>query len=174
MSTESLETKLQQVGSAVELLRNSPSGPFKSPYPAVHSNWMDEQEAWASTAVLFDQSHHMTDVYFKGPDVGRLLADTGTNSFATFGRDRAKHFVTCNEDGRMIGSAVLFGLEDDEVSLVGPAAAANWVQYHAETGGYDVEVTRDERTQDNSGRRLTYRYEIEGPLAQRIDRKSVV
>jgi vanillate/3-O-methylgallate O-demethylase len=170
--SESLEAKLQRVGGAVPMLRNSPSGPFKSPYPSVHSNWMDEQEAWTSTAVLFDQSHHMTDVYFRGPDVGRLLADTGTNSFRTFGRDKAKHFVTCNEDGRMIGSAVLFGLADDEVNLVGPAAAANWVQYQAETGGYDVEVTRDERTQDNAGRRLTYRYEIEGPHAQKILEKA--
>jgi len=170
--SESLEAKLQRVGGAVPMLRDSPAGPFKSPYPSVYSNWMDEQEAWTTTAVLFDQSHHMTDVYFKGPDVGRLLADTGTNSFRTFGRDKAKHFVTCNEDGRMIGSAVLFGLEDDEVSLVGPAAAANWVQYQAETGGYDVEVTRDERTQDNAGRRLTYRYEIEGPNAQKILEKA--
>src|SRR5919205_328234 len=98
---------------------------FKFPYPAQHTNWQDEQEAIHKTAVLFDQSHHMTDVYFRGPDVKRLLSDTGTNSFATYGRDRAKHFVTCNEDGYMIGTAVLFGLEEDEANLVGPSAAAN-------------------------------------------------
>ena len=57
-------------------------------------------------------------------------------------------------------AAVLFGLEEDEANLVGPAAAANWVQYQAETGGYDVEVVRDERTADDNAQRLTFRYEI--------------
>jgi vanillate/3-O-methylgallate O-demethylase len=165
---ESLEERLKRFGNAARMLREAPAGPFKSPYPMIHSNWQDEQAAWVNTAVLFDQSHHMTDVYFRGPDVTRLLADTGTNSFATYGRGKAKHFVACNPDGYMIGTAVLFGLEDDEASLVGPAGAANWVQYQAETGGYDVEVVRDERTRDTGGKRLTYRYEIEGPATAAI------
>jgi vanillate/3-O-methylgallate O-demethylase len=146
------------------MLRESSPRRFAFPYPDQHTNWQDEQQAWVRTATLFDQSHHMTDVYFKGPDVKRLLSDTGTNSFATFGRDKAKHFVACTEDGHIIGTAVLFGLEEDEVNLVGPAAAANWVQFQAETNGYDVEVIRDERTSDKGGQpRLTFRYEIEGP-----------
>ncbi|MGY1838160.1 MULTISPECIES: aminomethyl transferase family protein [unclassified Modestobacter] len=172
MSTESLENKIQRVGNPVRMLRESPAKRFKFPYPAEHTNWQDEQEAIHKTAVLFDQSHHMTDVYFRGPDVKRLLSDTGTNSFATYGRNRAKHFVTCNEDGHMIGTAVLFGLEEDQANLVGPAAAANWVQYQAEIGGYDVEVVRDERTADDNPQRLTFRYEIEGPTARQILEKA--
>jgi vanillate/3-O-methylgallate O-demethylase len=166
--TESLEERLQRFGGAVRMLRDAPTSPFKSPYPMLYSNWQDEQAGWTSTAVLFDQSHHMTDVYFRGPDVARLLADTGTNSFATYGRNKAKHFVACSPDGYMIGTAVLFGLEDEEASLVGPAGAANWVQYQAETGDYDVEVSRDERTRDSGAGRLTYRYEIEGPATAAI------
>jgi vanillate/3-O-methylgallate O-demethylase len=165
MPRESLEQKLHRVGSAVTMLRDSPSGPFKSPYPLVYTNWQDEQRAWHRSATLFDQSHHMTDVYFRGPDVNRLLSDTGTNSFATYGRDRAKHFVACNHDGMMIGTAVLFGLDDDEACLVGPTAVANWLQFLVETGDYDVEVARDERTQDQTGMRLNFRFEIEGPAA---------
>jgi len=166
---ESLQDRIDAAGSPLRLLRETPARRFQSPYPDQYTNWQDEQAAWRKSAVLFDQSHHMTDVYFKGPDVWRLLADTGVNSFAVAGRNRAKHFVACNHDGAMIGSAVLFGLEDEEASLVGPAAAANWVQHQAETGDYDVEVTRDERTRDQPGRsRLTYRYEIEGPHAWQI------
>lgn len=172
MTAESLESKIRRVGSPLRMLRESNGKRFKFPYPDQHTSWQDEQAAWTKTATLFDQSHHMTDVYFKGPDVKRLLTDTGTNSFSTFGRDRAKHLVVCNEDGHMIGTCVLFGLKEDEVNLVGPAAAANWIQYQAETGGYDVEVIRDERTADNSGRRLTFRYEIEGPLAWDILEKA--
>lgn len=165
MSSENLETKLARVGSPVKMLRDSPHGPFKSHYPAAYSNWQEEQRAVFDSAVLFDQSHHMTDVSFEGPDVTRLLSDCGTNSFATYGRDKAKHLVVCTSDGHMVGTAVLFGLEENKASLVGPAGAANWVQYQAETGGYDVEVVRDERTQDNTRGRRLYRYEIGGPHA---------
>lgn len=174
MAPESLEHKLQRFADPIRMLRESPAHRFKFPYPDQYTNWQDEQEAWTRAATLFDQSHHMTDVYFRGPDVTRLLSHVGTNSFAKFGRNVAKHFVACNEQGHIVGTAVLFGLEDDEVSLVGPAAAANWLQYQAETGGYDVEITRDERTsaKDSRRQRLTFRFEIDGPYAWQIVEKA--
>jgi vanillate/3-O-methylgallate O-demethylase len=172
MSNESLQSKLDRIGSPVRMLRDSPLKLFQLAYTRQHSNWRDEQAAWATTAVLFDQSNHMNDVYFKGPDVVRLLSDTGINSFANFGRNKSKQFMVCGDDGNLIGTAVLFGLEDDEVSLVGPSACANWVQYQAETGGYDVEINWDRRTADDNKRRLTYRYEIEGPAASSILEKA--
>jgi len=166
---ETLETKLQRVGDPLQMLRNATGGRFKSPYPDQYTSWQDEQRAWMTTATLFDQSHHMTDVYFEGPDVVRLLSDTSTNSFRGYGRDRSKHLVVCAPDGNMIGTAVLFGLEDEQASLVGPVAAANWIAYQAETGGYDVQVTVDERTRDRDGSpRLVFRYEIQGPMTMAI------
>lgn len=172
MTTESLEDKLQRVGSAVQMLRHSPAGAFEIPGRSEFSNWRDEQAAWKKSAVIFDQSFHMTDVYFKGPDVKRLLSDIGVNSFATFGRNRAKQFVTCNEDGHVIGDAVLFGFEEDEVSLVGRPAVPNYVAYVAQTGDYDVTVSRDERTVDNKGARRTFRYQIQGPNAGKVVAKA--
>ncbi len=167
---ESLEAKLKRVGDPVQMLRNSPTKRFKFDYPDVYTNWQDEQAGWSKTATLFDQSHHMTDVYVEGPDVDRLLADTGTNSFATWAPNKAKHFVACTDEGKMIGTAVLFGLEPGRVNIVGPTAAANWVSYQAEVGGYDVEITRDERTADQppGGARRTFRFEIEGPNVREI------
>jgi glycine cleavage system aminomethyltransferase T len=41
----------------------------------------------------------------------------------------------------------------------------NWIEFHAVNGHYDVKVTRDERTVSNQGRRLIYRYQIQGPHA---------
>jgi vanillate/3-O-methylgallate O-demethylase len=166
----SLQDRLDAAASPIDLLRNSPSGPFKSPYPDVYTNWQDEQASWQQTAVLFDQSHHMTDVYFRGPDVDRLMADHATNSFKTWGPKRAKHLIVCAPDGNLIGTAVLFGLEKDLVSVVGPTGAADWLQFQAEQGGYDVEVTRDERTVDLApgAKRQTFRFEIEGPAARAI------
>jgi vanillate/3-O-methylgallate O-demethylase len=169
---DSLETKLQRAGNAVEMLRSSPVGAFEMPFRAQYTNWRDEQEAWRTTAVLFDQSFHMTDIYFKGPDVQRLLSDVGVNSFRTFGKNKAKQFVACDQDGHVIGDAILFGLEDDKVSLVGRPAAPDWVAFCAETGGYDVEVIRDERSLVNQGKRLIFRYQLQGPNAQRIVEKA--
>jgi vanillate/3-O-methylgallate O-demethylase len=171
-SRMTLEDRIQEAGNPARLFRNSSVGPYPFPYPAEHSNWRDEQRAWAATALLFDQSYHMTDVYFKGPDVKRLLSDTGVNSFKTFGRNKAKQFVAVNYDGYMISDAILFGLEDDEVNIVGTPLAANWVQFHAETGDYDVQVTRDERTVENPLQRFTYRYELTGPNTLKILEKA--
>ena len=75
MSQRSLEELLQAAGNPVELARNSQIGPYVYPkVPAEFSNWRDEQVAWRETCALFDQSHHMTDLYIEGPDVIRLLS----------------------------------------------------------------------------------------------------
>ena len=89
----SLEDKIQRSGNVADMLRNSPAGAYAYPMKPEYSNWRDEQRAWATTAVLFDQSFHMTDVYFRGPDALRLLSDLGVNSFRNFGKNKAKQFV---------------------------------------------------------------------------------
>ena len=61
----------------------------------------------------------MTDLYIKGPDVIKLLSALGVNSFSNFGVNKAKQFVACNHDGYVIGDAILFGLAENKVSLVG-------------------------------------------------------
>jgi Glycine cleavage system T protein (aminomethyltransferase) len=169
MSSQSLEALLQTVGSPVELARNSQIGPYVYPkVPGEFSNWHDEQHAWRETSCLFDQSHHMTDLTIKGPDALKLLSATGINSFATFAVNKAKQFVACNYDGYVIGDAILFYLDDDVFSLVGRPSAHNWVQYHGETGDYDVTFERDERSAVNpTGRRL-YRYQVQGPTALEV------
>lgn len=168
MTGQSLEEKLQSSANAVDMMRNAPQGPYQFPIKAEFSNWRDEQEAWRKTAVLFDQSYHMTDHYFEGPDVKRLLGDLAINSFKTFGRDKAKQFVVCNHDGYVIGDAILFGLEEEKVSIVNRPVAGNWVKYHAETGGYDVTCFVDERSLANAGTRKGYRLEVQGPNAWSI------
>jgi vanillate/3-O-methylgallate O-demethylase len=167
MSHKSLEDAIAAAGSPVELARNSQIGPYV--YPAVaaeFTNWRDEQVAWRETCALFDQSHHMTDLYIEGPDVIRLLSDTGINTFSNFAVNKAKQFVAVNPRGYVIGDAILFHLDENRVSLVGRPSAHNWVQYHGETGGYDVTFDRDERTAVNpTGGRKLYRFQVQGPTA---------
>jgi vanillate/3-O-methylgallate O-demethylase len=169
---KSLEDKMQEIGSAVEMLRHSQVGPYVFPIPAEYSNWRDEQEAWHDTAVLLDLSYHMTDIYFEGPDVYKLLSDVGVNSFKKFAANKAKQFVACNYDGYVIGDAILFGHAANKVSIVGRPSAQNWVAFNAELGDYDVKVTRDERSVANDEERLLYRFQIQGPNAYEILEKA--
>ena len=164
----SLEDKLKGYSNPVDMLRRAEGGPYQFPIKAEFSNWRDEQEAYRTTAVLFDQSFHMTDHFIEGPDVHRLLSDIGVNSFKSFGKDRAKQLVVCNPDGYVIGNAVLFGLEDYKVSIVNRPNAGNWVQFHAETKGYDVQVVKDQRSLDSNVQRVGYRFEVQGPNAWAI------
>ncbi|MGH2981572.1 MAG: aminomethyl transferase family protein, partial [Solirubrobacterales bacterium] len=125
------------------------------------------------TCALFDQSHHMTDLTIEGPDVLKLFSALGVNSFAKFEVGKAKQLVACNPDGYVIGDGILFFLDQNKVRLVGRPSAHNWVQYHAETDGYDVEMHRDERTAANpTGRREFYRYQVQGPTAMEVLEKA--
>jgi vanillate/3-O-methylgallate O-demethylase len=175
MTHHSLEDLLQSAGSPVELARNSQIGPYVYPkVPAEFTNWRDEQVAWQETCALFDQSHHMTDLYVEGPDVIRLFSALGVNTFENFQVDKAKQFVACNPEGYVIGDAILFFLDENRVSLVGRPSAHNWVQYHAETGGYDVTLERDERTVANpTGRRKLYRFQVQGPNALQVLERAI-
>jgi vanillate/3-O-methylgallate O-demethylase len=173
MSQQSLEDLLKTVSSPIELLRNSKIGPYIYPkVPSEFTNWRDEQHAWRETSALFDQSHHMTDVYFEGPDVIQLLSALGVNSFSNFGVNKAKQFVACNYDGYVIGDAIHFGLAENKVSLVGRPSVMNWVQFHAETGGYKVKVERDERSAVNPTGRKLYRFQVQGPTALKVLEKA--
>jgi vanillate/3-O-methylgallate O-demethylase len=168
-----LEQLLQSVSSPVELLRNSTIGPYAFPVvPGEFTNWRDEQRSWRETAALFDQSHHMTDLYLTGPGALDLLSSLAVNSFSSFGVNKAKQFVACNPDGCVIGDAILFHLDDDSFSLVGRPPAINWTQFHAETGGHDVRVERDERSVANRGMRRFYRYQVQGPKALAVMRSA--
>jgi glycine cleavage system aminomethyltransferase T len=172
MSHQSLEDVLQSAGSPVQLLRNSQIGPYAFPVvPSEFTNWRDEQRSWRETCALFDQSHHMTDLYIGGADALRLLSDLGVNSFKNFKVDQAKQFVACNHDGYVIGDAILFFLADDSLSLVGRPSALNWVEYNAGAGGYTVNVERDERSAVNRGSRKLFRFQVQGPNALKVIEK---
>jgi len=160
----------QHGGNVASMLRQDPMGAYPIPLPPEISNWRDEQEAWFTTAILFDQSFHMSDVYFKGPDVKKLFSETAANTFETFGKFKAKQLVTTNYDGQHIGDAICFGIDDDEYAVVGVPAAADWLQFRAMSGGYDVEVTRDDASFINPNKRFLFRYQLQGPQALEIVR----
>ena len=173
MIHHSLEDVLAAAANPVELLRNSQAGPNVYPgVPAEFTNWREEQQAWQSTCVLFNQSYHMADLAVEGSDALALLSHLGVNSFSGFVTDKAKHFVPCTPEGYVIGDVILFALAESSYNLVGRAPALNWITYHAETGGFDVEVKLDQRTAMRSdGRRKSYRFQVQGPNAMQVIEK---
>jgi len=168
MFVKTLADKIGVSGNVVEMLRNAQAGPYQFPIKAEFTNWRDEQEAWRTGAVLFDQSFHMTDHYIEGPDVKRLMSDLAVNSMANFRKDIAKQVIFCAPDGYVVGDAIMFILDDDKINIVNKPINRDWVQFHIETGGYDVEATTDTRALDNTGRRMGYRFEVQGPNAWSI------
>jgi vanillate/3-O-methylgallate O-demethylase len=173
MSQQSLESVLKTAGNPVKLLRNSQVGAYVYPVvPYEFTNWRDEQRAWRETVVLYDQSHHMAELTMNGRDALKLVSHATINSFANFAPNKAKQMVPCNYDGYVIGDGILFHLEEEEFLFVGRVPTVNWLQFHAETGGYNVDVIRDDRSpshpRGNPVVRRHYRYQIQGPNAPQV------
>ncbi|MGH3126310.1 MAG: aminomethyl transferase family protein, partial [Gaiellaceae bacterium] len=171
----SLEDLLAAAESPVELLRNAKAGPNVYPgVPPEYTNWRDEQRAWQETCVLFNLSYHMNDLAVDGPDALALLSQLAVNSFDGYTGDRAKHFVACTPEGYVIGDVILFSLGDGRFELVGRAPALNWITYHAETGGYDVQLDLDVRSAlRTDGRRRSFRFQVQGPNAMQVIEKAL-
>ncbi|WP_318307707.1 vanillate/3-O-methylgallate O-demethylase [Amycolatopsis solani] len=169
MNAKTLQDVLDHADTTVELLRGSQLGSFIYPVvPAEFTNFRREVKAWQRTAVLFDQTHHMVNLFVSGKDALKLLSDTGINSMAKFPVDSAKQFVPVSPGGGVIGDGILFRLAEDEFVFVGRAPAANWLTFRAGQG-YDVDIRRDERSPSRPyGKPVTrelWRFQIQGPNA---------
>jgi vanillate/3-O-methylgallate O-demethylase len=176
MPPRNLQEVVDHAPSIVEHLRNVQVGAYIYPVvPYEFSNWRREQRAWRDTAVLFDQSHHMVNFFFKGPGALDLISHTGINSVANFPVNMAKQFVPTTPAGHVIGDGILFHLDEHEFVWVGRNPAANWLRYHAETGGFDVEYDYDDRSPSRPyGKAVTrklWRFQIQGPNAWQVIEK---
>lgn len=173
MTAKSLQDVLDNAGNIVTHLRNSRIGAYVYPVVAPEfTNWRDEQRAWRETAVLFDQSHHMAELSIEGPDAEQLLSDTIINSVATWPVGRAKHVVPVSSTGHVVGDVIGFRDDTMRFNLVGRAPTVTWLQFHAETGGYDIVLGRDDRSPARPmGKPVTrrhYRFQVQGPNAPEI------
>ena len=175
MTATNLQEVLDQAGNTVELLRNSQIGAYIYPVvPSEFTNWRREQIAWRETAVLFDQTHHMVNLFISGPDALKLLSDTGINSVENFPVDMAKQFIPVTPAGHVIGDGILFRLAEEEFVWVGRNPAANWLQFKG-SSGYNVDIRYDNRSPSRpygkAVKRDLWRFQIQGPNAWAIIEK---
>src|SRR6201986_4932449 len=169
MSPRNLQELLDSAGNTVELLRNSRLGAYIYPVvPSEFTNFRREVIAWRETAVLYDQSHHMHNIFISGPDALKLITDTGINSTAKFPVDTAKQFVPVSPEGGVIGDGILFHDSEEEFTFVGRAPVANWLLYQG-SQGYNVDMVLDPRSPSRPyGKAVTrkvWRFQIQGPSA---------
>jgi vanillate/3-O-methylgallate O-demethylase len=175
-----LADKLASIGNLVDHFYNdtfpphAKANPQLTPVPQEHTSWIEEQRAWRQTATIFDQTHHMPELFVRGPDAMRLLSSIGVNSFTNFKPNSAKQFVGCNFQGQMIGESIVYCYNEQDFELVSGMPLLNWVQYNAEAGGYDVSLVRDNHTAANpTGRRIKFRFGMDGPNAAKIFEESI-
>jgi len=176
MTNRTLQDLVDEAPSIVQMLRDSQIGAYVYPVvPYEFTNWRREQRAWRETCVLYDQTHHMFNLFLRGPGAIGLIADTGINSVANFPVNMAKQFVPCTPGGHVIGDGILFHQEEDEFVWVGRAPVANWLSYKGQTGGYDVEIEVDPRSPSRPyGKPVTrsyWRFQIQGPNAWQVIEK---
>jgi vanillate/3-O-methylgallate O-demethylase len=170
MTVNSLEDIVAGTSDIVGMLRNSQLGAYVYPVvaPEFH-NWRTEQWAWQHGVVLSDQSHHMVNLYLRGRGALELLCDTAVNSMQGFAVNKAKQYVPVTPYGHVVGDGIIFHLAEEEFAYVGRAPASNWLRFHAETGGYDVDVELDDRSpmrpMGKPVTRSVWRFQIQGPRA---------
>lgn len=170
MTSQSLQAAIDAADGAVELVRNAAGRPFVFPIQAEFTNWRSEQAAWRDTVVLFDQSHHMTDLFLTGPDATRFFTWFGTNSLAAYRPGRAKQFVAVNHGGYVIGDGILFHYAENNFNLV-TTTLADWIEYNVVTGDWDVRLVRDNHSLARTGDPALFRYELQGPNALKVVEK---
>jgi vanillate/3-O-methylgallate O-demethylase len=175
MSVKNLQELLDRAGNTVELLRNSQLGAYIYPVvPAEFTNWRREVISWRESAVLFDQTHHMANLFITGPDALKLISDNGINSVANFEVNMAKQFVPVSPDGGVIGDGILFRLGEEEFVFVGRAPVANYLLFRG-SKGYNVDIRLDQRSPSRPyGKPVTrevWRFQIQGPRAWEVIEK---
>lgn len=160
----SLDGALETAENPVEFLREN-VGRHPYPVPGERTNWIEEVRSWRASCSLSDLSHHQKDLYVQGSNALAPFTDLGVNDFTGFEPGQAKQFVACSEDGYLIGDAILFYLEEEQLKLTGTPIAPNWVEYHVKRGDYDLEYWADGRYWDKDEPHQTFRYQLQGPNA---------
>ncbi|MDN3312111.1 aminomethyl transferase family protein [Microbacterium oryzae] len=170
MNVPTLQEAIDQAGSPMQLLWQPDAQPWTVPVVQPEFvGWAKEQEAWRSGVAFFDLSFHMSDTFLAGPDATRLLSEVSANNYEKFTIGQAKQFVPVAADGNIITDGILLRTADQEYTLTGPPASQNWVKYHAQAGGYDVEYrTNADSSVRRDGDPELLRFQIQGPQAMEV------
>lgn len=172
MSVPSLQSGIDRAGSPMALLWREQVPPWRPPVvEPEYSGWRVEQAAWRETVAISDLSYHMFDTVIEGPDAVRMLSELSANDYTRFAVHQAKQFLPVTAEGWIVNDGILLRETAERFVLSGVPPAHRWVRYHAERGGYDVEVrtiqVRTDAAQDfePGGAPERFRFQLQGPRA---------
>ncbi|GAA1698076.1 aminomethyltransferase family protein [Microbacterium sediminicola] len=170
MTIPSLQQAIDAAGSPIQLLWKPGVAPWTVPVVEPEfAGWAAEQTAWRTTVALFDLSFHMFDTFIDGPDATRLLSEVSANNYEKFAVGQAKQFVPVSYDGNIIVDGILLRTAENGYTLTGVPASQNWVKYHGERGGYDVQcVTDPDSSVRKDGDPTLFRFQVQGPNAMDV------
>ncbi len=170
MASPSLQDGINEAGSPIKLLWRTNVAPW---IPAViepeYEGWRVEQAAWQSGVSIMDLSYHMWDLFIDGPDATRMLSDLTANNYERFAVNQAKQLIPVTEEGLIVGDAILMRRAKNSYVVTGRPTPQNWLIYHAQQGGYNVDLRSDpdcRHKPDHTPR--FFRYQIQGPLGQQL------
>jgi vanillate/3-O-methylgallate O-demethylase len=168
MGVPSLQDGIDKAGSPMRLLWQQNPAPWNPEgVEPEYAGWRQEQAAWHEAASISDVSHHMFDTTIEGPDATRLLAAVSANNYENFAVGQAKQFVPVSNDGNIVTDGILLRIAEQKYMLTGIPAAQNWVKYHGEQGGYDVEFATDPSSAFRGDKDpWQFRYQVQGPRAR--------
>lgn len=173
MKPKSLQSAIDEAGSPVALVWKPNAEAWKVPViEPEYVGWRKEQQAWRDGVALSDLSHHMSDLWIEGPGALQLLMDYSANNYENFVVGQAKQFVPVTREGHIVTDGIVMREAEERFNLSGVPASQSWIRYHAEKGGYDVEMTVDpDSGLRKSGDPLIFRYQLQGPQALALTEK---
>ncbi|BBA95508.1 putative aminomethyltransferase [Actinacidiphila reveromycinica] len=170
MPTPSLQDGIDKAGSAVRLRWTDAPQAWTPPVVRPeYSGWQKEQAAWKDGVALMDLSYHMWDTFVTGPDATRMLRELSANDYERFAVNQAKQLVVVNENGYLVGDAILLRRGEQDYVITGRPTVQNWLTYQAQQRGYDVSLTSDpDCSRDPAHIPPFFRYQVQGPYAQQL------
>ena len=124
-----------------------------------------ENRCW----VRMNRIRHARTLYLKGPDALRLLERVSYRRPRQLHARQSQAVYCLHTAWIRYCPCVAYCLEPNSFLLSVACRSLNWVQYQAETGGYNVTIERDDPTPfDPKGKKNNYRFQLEGPPPGKI------
>lgn len=141
------------------------------------TGWRDEQMSWKTDCYIGDWTPCLDDLYLSGPDTLRFLSTITTNSFENFSVGKAKHYVMCNEYGKVMAEGILMHLEDEKYLMQSNTSYALY-QYYKNAGKYPNMSVYQPEWKFIEAYGLTipadkFKFQVSGPKALALSEKVV-
>lgn len=133
------------------------------------SGWRDEQMSWKTDCYIGDWTPCLDDLYLEGSDALKFLSSITVNSFENFSVGKAKHYIMCNEAGKVMAEGILQCRGKDKYLLQSNTSYAMY-QYYTNVEKYpDLKIHQpDWYVLEEYGLAITadlFKFQVSGPKA---------